>query len=192
MHSPAALPGRRETVDRRSANHPTPRGQRVSSSAPREGAGRPEEACRTLRFASAVLGRSSCRCSKPQHAPRKHQTGRLLLAGRRLRYPGPKFQLRDRTGLRRSRALHRPAQPRRTSASLTTSRPGNRRSSTRLMRRLYGTAWTTSAPAGLDTLIESGGYRSPESQWPEIQSQMVDTMSRLEAALRPHLASLEL
>ena len=41
-------------------------------------------------------------------------------------------------------------------------------------------------------LIKLGGYRSPESQWPEIQSEMVDTMSRLEAALKPVLASLEL
>ena len=41
-------------------------------------------------------------------------------------------------------------------------------------------------------LIKQGGYRGPESQWPEIQSEMVDTMIRLEAALKPELASLEL
>jgi hypothetical protein len=41
-------------------------------------------------------------------------------------------------------------------------------------------------------VIERGGYRSPESLWPEIQSEMVDTMSKLEAALNPGLASLGL
>jgi hypothetical protein len=41
-------------------------------------------------------------------------------------------------------------------------------------------------------VIERGGYRSPESLWPEIQSQMIDTMSKLEAALKPALESLGL
>jgi hypothetical protein len=40
--------------------------------------------------------------------------------------------------------------------------------------------------------IERGGYRSPEAQWPEIQAEMVDTMGKLEAALKPALASLGL
>lgn len=41
-------------------------------------------------------------------------------------------------------------------------------------------------------VIETGGYRSPESQWPAIQAEMVDSMSRLEVALRPGLSSLGL
>ena len=41
-------------------------------------------------------------------------------------------------------------------------------------------------------VVEAGGYRSPESQWPAIQSAMVDAMIRLEAALKPSLASLSL
>jgi hypothetical protein len=41
-------------------------------------------------------------------------------------------------------------------------------------------------------VIEQGGYRSPESQWPEIQSEMVATMTKLEAALKPGLESLGL
>ncbi|MFA6173862.1 MAG: DUF4268 domain-containing protein [Kiritimatiellales bacterium] len=41
-------------------------------------------------------------------------------------------------------------------------------------------------------VVERGGYRSPELLWPEIQSEMVDTMTRLEAALKPGLASLGL
>ncbi len=41
-------------------------------------------------------------------------------------------------------------------------------------------------------VIERGGYRSPESEWPEIQSEMVETMTRLEAALKPGLAALGL
>lgn len=40
--------------------------------------------------------------------------------------------------------------------------------------------------------IELGGYRSPESQWPDIQREMVDTMTRLEVALRPVLDGLVL
>jgi hypothetical protein len=39
-------------------------------------------------------------------------------------------------------------------------------------------------------VIERGGYRSPESLWPEIHSEMVDVMIKLEAALKPELASL--
>jgi len=38
-------------------------------------------------------------------------------------------------------------------------------------------------------VIDSGGYRTPESQWPEIQAEMVDAMSKLEAALKPGLDS---
>lgn len=41
-------------------------------------------------------------------------------------------------------------------------------------------------------VIERGGYRSPESHWPEIQSEMVETMTKLEAALKPGLTSLGL
>lgn len=41
-------------------------------------------------------------------------------------------------------------------------------------------------------VIERGGYRSPESEWPTIQSEMVDTMTKLEAALKPGLAALGL
>ena len=40
--------------------------------------------------------------------------------------------------------------------------------------------------------LKTGGYRSPESEWPEIQSEMVETMCRLEAAITPELPSLEL
>ena len=39
-------------------------------------------------------------------------------------------------------------------------------------------------------MIESGGYRSPEQQWPAIQAEMVETMTRLETALKPALDSL--
>ena len=39
-------------------------------------------------------------------------------------------------------------------------------------------------------IVECGGYRSPEAQWPEIQSEMVDTMTKLEASIRPGLESL--
>lgn len=35
--------------------------------------------------------------------------------------------------------------------------------------------------------VDSGGYRSEESRWPEIHDQLIDSMSRLEIALRPHL-----
>ena len=41
-------------------------------------------------------------------------------------------------------------------------------------------------------VIERGGYRSPESEWPAIQSEMVDTMTKLDAALKPGLAALGL
>lgn len=39
-------------------------------------------------------------------------------------------------------------------------------------------------------VIERGGYRSPESQWPEIQEEMVQTMTQLERALKNGLESL--
>lgn len=41
-------------------------------------------------------------------------------------------------------------------------------------------------------VIEHGGYRSPESDWPRIQSEMVDSMTRLEAAIKPWLGALGL
>jgi len=41
-------------------------------------------------------------------------------------------------------------------------------------------------------IIERGGYRSPEAEWPEIQSEMVETMTKLEGALKPGLAALGL
>lgn len=41
-------------------------------------------------------------------------------------------------------------------------------------------------------VIEAGGYRSPESQWPEIQAQMVTAMTKLETALKPALDSLKI
>ena len=41
-------------------------------------------------------------------------------------------------------------------------------------------------------VIERGGYRSPESQWPELQAEMVETMIKLEVALKPGLESLGL
>lgn len=41
-------------------------------------------------------------------------------------------------------------------------------------------------------VIERGGYRSPESEWPTIQSEMVDTMIKLEMAVKPELAGLGL
>ena len=41
-------------------------------------------------------------------------------------------------------------------------------------------------------IIERGGYRSPETDWPAIQSEMVDTMTKLETALKPALESLGL
>jgi hypothetical protein len=40
--------------------------------------------------------------------------------------------------------------------------------------------------------IRRGGYRSPESQWPELQAEMVETMIKIEAALKPGLESLGL
>lgn len=41
-------------------------------------------------------------------------------------------------------------------------------------------------------IIDRGGYRSPESEWPAIQSEMVDTMTKLETALKPGLTALGL
>jgi len=37
---------------------------------------------------------------------------------------------------------------------------------------------------------DNGGYRSPESEWPAIQSDMVEAMNRLESALLPAIESL--
>jgi hypothetical protein len=41
-------------------------------------------------------------------------------------------------------------------------------------------------------LVEHGGYRTPESQWPEVHAAMVAAMTKLEAALKPALDSLQL
>lgn len=39
--------------------------------------------------------------------------------------------------------------------------------------------------------VDRGGYRSPESEWPAIQADMVDSMTRLEAALMPFIEDLQ-
>jgi hypothetical protein len=39
--------------------------------------------------------------------------------------------------------------------------------------------------------ITPGGWRSDESQWPEIHEAMVDAMIRLEKAMKPHIATLK-
>ena len=44
----------------------------------------------------------------------------------------------------------------------------------------------------IKSIVEGGGYRSPEPLWQEIQSKMVNSMSKLEAAVQPALGSLEL
>ena len=41
-------------------------------------------------------------------------------------------------------------------------------------------------------VIELGGYRSPDQQWPDIQAEMVHKMTRLEFALKPALDALGL
>lgn len=41
-------------------------------------------------------------------------------------------------------------------------------------------------------VIDCGGYRNPESEWPEIQKAMVDAMGRLEGALKGALDGLKL
>lgn len=41
-------------------------------------------------------------------------------------------------------------------------------------------------------VIETGGYRNPESEWPKIQSEMVAAMTRLESALKPVIDSLSI
>jgi hypothetical protein len=38
--------------------------------------------------------------------------------------------------------------------------------------------------------VERGGYRSSETEWPAIQSEMVDAMTKLESAIKPSLDSL--
>lgn len=39
--------------------------------------------------------------------------------------------------------------------------------------------------------VDAGGYRSPESEWPAIQTEMVDWMTKLEEAIVPLLDSLD-
>lgn len=39
--------------------------------------------------------------------------------------------------------------------------------------------------------LKRGGYRSSEEEWDEIQAVMIDTMIRLESALRPHIERLD-
>jgi hypothetical protein len=35
--------------------------------------------------------------------------------------------------------------------------------------------------------IEGGGYRSPVEEWPDIQEDMLEAMTRFESALRPYI-----
>lgn len=44
----------------------------------------------------------------------------------------------------------------------------------------------------IKSMVNTGGYRNPESAWPAIQQEMVETMIRLESALKGPIASLGL
>jgi len=39
--------------------------------------------------------------------------------------------------------------------------------------------------------MDIGGYRAPESRWPEIHDAMIDAMVKFEKALRPHIEELD-
>jgi hypothetical protein len=39
--------------------------------------------------------------------------------------------------------------------------------------------------------VQEGGYRDPEDRWPAIQDSVIEQMIRLETALRPHIATLQ-
>ncbi|MGO9465179.1 MAG: DUF4268 domain-containing protein [Isosphaeraceae bacterium] len=39
--------------------------------------------------------------------------------------------------------------------------------------------------------VSTGGWRSDEAKWPEIQDAMIDEMMRLERALKPLIATLK-
>ncbi len=41
-------------------------------------------------------------------------------------------------------------------------------------------------------IVLGGGYRTAESHWPAVQSEMVSSMTKLEEALQPALDSLEI
>jgi len=41
-------------------------------------------------------------------------------------------------------------------------------------------------------MILTGGYREDASKWPKIQDEMIDAMIRLEKALKPHIAQLQM
>lgn len=44
----------------------------------------------------------------------------------------------------------------------------------------------------IKNVVTLGGYRSPDQEWPAIQSAMVDSMSKLETALLPSIEKLDL
>jgi hypothetical protein len=41
-------------------------------------------------------------------------------------------------------------------------------------------------------VVNTGGYRTPDSEWPLIHKELVSAMGRLEEALRPHVQSIQL
>lgn len=41
-------------------------------------------------------------------------------------------------------------------------------------------------------IINTGGYRNPEEEWPTIQNQMIDAMIGLEKSLKPFIAKLDI
>ncbi len=42
------------------------------------------------------------------------------------------------------------------------------------------------------SVVEGGGYRSPETQWPDIQARMIQTMVKLEASLKGYIENIHL
>ena len=41
-------------------------------------------------------------------------------------------------------------------------------------------------------VVDAGGYRTPDSEWPLIHKELVSAMGRLEEALLPHVQSIQL
>ena len=78
------------------------------------------------------------------------------------------------------------AMPPKINSSSINSSLAKTRSIRRLGERFLGRA------CRIKHVIERGGYRNPESEWPEIHAEMVETMTKLEAVLKPAMESLGL
>ncbi len=131
-----------------------------------------------------------CRVSAPHYADL--QPGKKNFVGRSSGIPGINFNFRlkkDCTNVELHMELGGPEETNRAFDQLYASKEEIEKS---FGETLNWQRLDTDCQSLIEYTLKCGDYLSPKTQWPKIQSEMVEKMRRLEDALKPALGSLKL